>query len=155
MKIIHRPEEVDARLIPGHWARTLGRRHDQGRLQPLVRGHPGRAQDPLRHAALRLIPRINRLTLALCKMDGNGAEAAPEGFSRQMKRLPLGLRKSMTCDRGLEMACHPDLAPPKWPATSRSTSGSATPMPPGSAGPTKTPTGLGTTIDPPDQSLHA
>ena len=27
-----------------------------------------------------------------------------------MKRLPLSLRKSMTYDRGLEMACHPDLA---------------------------------------------
>ena len=24
----------------------------------------------------------------LCKMDGNGAEAALDGFSRQMKRLP-------------------------------------------------------------------
>ena len=55
-----------------------------------------------------LVERKTRFVL-LCKMDGNGAEAALEGFSRQMKRLPLTLRKSMTCDRGLEMACHPEL----------------------------------------------
>jgi len=46
----------------------------------------------------------------LSKMRGCTAEAALEGFSRQMKRLPAVLRKSMTCDRGTEMACHPELA---------------------------------------------
>jgi transposase, IS30 family len=64
-----------------------------------------------------LVERKTRFVL-LCKMDGNWAEAALEGFSRQMKRLPLSLRKSMTpdrvrarpYDRGLEMACHPELA---------------------------------------------
>jgi IS30 family transposase len=30
-----------------------------------------------------------------------------------MKRLPAALRKSMTYDRGSEMACHPELAPPE------------------------------------------
>ena len=30
-------------------------------------------------------------------------------FTRQMKRLPAALRKSMTYDRGSEMACHPEL----------------------------------------------
>ena len=39
-------------------------------------------------------------------MDGNGAEAALESFSRQMKRLPAALRKSMAYDRGTEMAGH-------------------------------------------------
>ena len=56
-------------------------------------------------------------------MDGNTAEAALEGFSRQMKRLPAVMRKSMTFDRGSDplvvcrqtttrqgMACHPELA---------------------------------------------
>ena len=56
-----------------------------------------------------LVERKTRFVL-LCKMDGNGAEAALEGFTRQMKRLPQSLRKSMTYDRGLEMACHPELA---------------------------------------------
>ena len=101
-----------------------------------------------------LVERKTRFVI-LCKMDGNGAEAALEGFTRQMKRLPAMLRKSMTYDRGLEMACHPELARPDLARASGSTSGSATPMPRGSAGPTKTPTALGTTIDPPDQSLHA
>ena len=48
--------------------------------------------------------------LILSKMGGNGAEAALEGFTRQMKHLPQKLCKSMTYDRGLEMACHPELA---------------------------------------------
>ena len=53
-------------------------------------------------------------------MRGCTAEAALEGFTRQMKRLPAVLRRSMTCDRGSEMggsemagskmACHPELA---------------------------------------------
>ena len=43
-------------------------------------------------------------------MDGNGAEAALDSFTRQMRRLPTALRKSMTYDRGSEMACHPKLA---------------------------------------------
>ena len=30
-------------------------------------------------------------------------------FTRQMKRLPVALLKSMTYDRGSEMACHPEL----------------------------------------------
>ena len=30
--------------------------------------------------------------------------------SRQMKRLPAALRRSMTYDRGSEIACHPELA---------------------------------------------
>ena len=49
LRIIHRPEEIDARLVPGHWPygdagiayRLTGRRSDQGRLQPLGGGHGG------------------------------------------------------------------------------------------------------------------
>ena len=40
----------------------------------------------------------------------NGAEAVLDSFTRQMKRLPVALRKSMTYDRGSEMACHLELA---------------------------------------------
>ena len=43
-------------------------------------------------------------------MDGNGAAAALEGFTRQMKHLPAFLRRSLTCDRGVEMTCHPEPA---------------------------------------------
>jgi len=61
--------------------------------------------------------------VVLCKMNGNGAEAVLDSFTRQMKRLPVALRKSMTDDRGSDplmvceqttagqrMACHPELA---------------------------------------------
>jgi IS30 family transposase len=91
LKIIHRPEEVDARLIPGHWE---GDR---------IKGAGNRS------SVGTLVERKTRF-LILSKMNGNGAEAALEGFSRQMKRLPASMRKSMTYDRGLEMACHPELA---------------------------------------------
>jgi IS30 family transposase len=45
----------------------------------------------------------------LSKMQGCTARAALESFIRQMKHLPVALRRSMTCDRGSELACHPDL----------------------------------------------
>ena len=55
LRIIHRPDEIEGRLVPGHWpcgdagiaCRLTGRRSDQGGLQPIGRGHGGRAQDPL------------------------------------------------------------------------------------------------------------
>ena len=43
-------------------------------------------------------------------MNGNGAEAVLDSFTRQMKRMPSKLRNSITYDRGSEMACHPELA---------------------------------------------
>jgi IS30 family transposase len=56
-----------------------------------------------------LVERKTRFVI-LCKMDGNGAVAALDSFTRQMRRLPTALRKSMTYDRGSETACHPKLA---------------------------------------------
>ena len=35
---------------------------------------------------------------------------APVGSRKPPERLPAVLRRPMTCDRGSEMACHPDLA---------------------------------------------
>ena len=91
LKIRHRPEEVDARLVPGHWEGDL------------IKGAFSRS------SVGTLVERKTRFLL-LGKMDGNGAAAALESFTRQMRRLPLSMRKSMTYDRGLEMACHPELA---------------------------------------------
>ncbi len=56
-----------------------------------------------------LVERKTRF-LILGKLDGNGADAALKGFTRQMKRPPQSLRKSRAYDRGLERACHPELA---------------------------------------------
>ena len=91
LKIIHRPEEVEARLIPGHW---------EGEL---IKGAFNRS------SVGTLVERKTRL-VTLAKMEGNGAVAALAGFTRQMRRLQGFLRRSLTYDRGLEMACHPELA---------------------------------------------
>lgn len=91
LRIIHRPEEIEARLIPGHWEGDL------------IKGAFNRS------SVGTLVERKTRFVV-LCKMNGNGAEAVLDSFTRQMKRLPVALRKSMTYDRGSEMACHSELA---------------------------------------------
>jgi len=91
LRIIHRPEEIEARLVPGHWEGDL------------IKGAFNRS------AVGTVVERKTRF-LILSKMRGCTAYAALEWFTRQMKRLPAVLRKSMTYDRGSEMACHPELA---------------------------------------------
>ena len=91
LRIIHRPEEIEARIVPGHWEGDL------------IKGAFNRS------SVGTLVERKTRFVV-LCKMNGNGAAAVLDSFSRQMKRLPAALRKSMTYDRGSEMACHPELA---------------------------------------------
>jgi IS30 family transposase len=91
LRIINRPEEIEARLVPGHWEGDL------------IKGAFNRS------SVGTLVERKTRFVV-LCKMRGNGADAVLDSFARQMKRLPAALRKSMTYDRGSEMACHPELA---------------------------------------------
>ena len=91
LRIINRPEEIEGRLVPGHWEGDL------------IKGAFNRS------SVGTLVERKTRFVV-LCKMNGNGAEAVLDSFTRQMKRLPVALRKSMTYDRGSEMACHPELA---------------------------------------------
>ena len=91
LRIINRPEEIEARLVPGHWEGDL------------IKGAFNRSSSGT------LVERKTRFVV-LCKMHANGAEAVLDSFTRQMKRLPAALHKSMTYDRGSEMACHPELA---------------------------------------------
>ena len=91
LRILNRPEEIEARLVPGHWEGDL------------IEGAFNRA------SVGTLALRKTRFVV-LCRMCGNGAEAVPDSFTRQMKRLPAALRKSMTYDRSSEMACNPELA---------------------------------------------
>ena len=91
LRITHRPEEIEARIVPGHWEGDL------------IKGAFNRS------SVGTLVERKTRFVV-LCKMNGNGAQAALDSFTRQMKRLPAAMRKSMTYDRGSEMACHPELA---------------------------------------------
>jgi len=91
LRIIHRPEEIEGRLVPGHWEGDL------------IKGAFNRS------AVGTVVERKTRL-LILSKMRGCTADAASEGFTRQMKRLPAVLRRRVTYDCGREMACHPELA---------------------------------------------
>ncbi len=84
LRIINRPEEIEARLVPGHWEGDL------------IKGAFNRP------AVGTLVGRKTR-SFSLSKMRGCTADAAPEGVTRQMKRLPAVLRRSVTCDRGSEM----------------------------------------------------
>ena len=68
--------------------------------------HQGRHN---RSAVGTLVERKTRFVV-LCKMDGCGAQAALDSFTRQMKKLPAFLRESLTYDRGSEMAQHEALA---------------------------------------------
>jgi len=90
-RIIHRPEDIEQRLVPGHWEGDF------------IKGAYNRS------AVGVLVERKSRFVV-LCRMDGCTAADALVGFERQMKKLPAFLRQSMTYDRGSEMACHDELS---------------------------------------------
>ena len=90
LRIVHRPEEVERRLVPGHWEGDL------------IKGAFNRS------CVGTLVERKTRFVV-LCKMDGCTAEAALEGFTRQMKKVPAFMRESLTYDRGSELTCYEDL----------------------------------------------
>jgi IS30 family transposase len=89
--IVHRPEEVAERLLPGHWEGDL------------IKGAFNRS------AVGTVVERKTRFVV-LCRMAGCTAQDALEGFSRQMTKVPAFLRERLTYDRGSEMACHAQLA---------------------------------------------
>ena len=91
LRNIHRPEDIEARVVSGN-----------------------RKGDPIKGAFNRsavgtVVERKTSLG-TLSKTRGCTASAALTGFSQQMKRLPVALRRSLTHDRGSKMACHPKLA---------------------------------------------
>ncbi len=87
VSIHDRPAEIAERLIPGHWEGDL------------IKGKFNRS------AVGTLVERTMLFTV-LAKMEGNGAEAAVEGFSHVLKRIDAQHRLSMTYDNGSEMARH-------------------------------------------------
>ena len=91
LRIVHRPEEIALRQLPGHWEGDL------------IKGAFNRS------AVGTLVERKTRFVV-LCRMDGCTAQDALEGFTRQMKKLPAFLRESLTYDRGTEMTCHVELS---------------------------------------------
>lgn len=91
LRIVHRPESIAERKLPGHWEGDL------------VKGAFNRS------CVGTLVERKTRFVV-LCRMDGCTAQDALEGFTRQMKKLPAFLRESLTYDRGSELACHAELS---------------------------------------------
>jgi transposase, IS30 family len=88
--ISERPAEVDAREVPGHWEGDL------------IKGAYNRS------AVGVLLERTSRMVL-LAKMDGCTADDAFKAFSRRLRTINPDLRKTLTYDRGSEMALHQQL----------------------------------------------
>ena len=92
MTSIHdRPAEVAERAVPGHWEGDF------------IKGAGNRS------AVGTLVERTSRYVV-LARMAGTDAEAALDGFSRKLRRIPGCLRKTLTYDQGKEMARHEELA---------------------------------------------
>jgi IS30 family transposase len=89
--IAERPAEVATRTVPGHWEGDL------------IKGtRNGSAVGTLVEGATRLV--------MLARMDGTDARSARQGFTKKLRHVPALLRKTLTYDRGKEMAEHARLA---------------------------------------------
>ncbi len=89
--ITDRPAEVATRTVPGHWEGDLLKGARNG------------------SAVGTLVERTTRLVI-LARMDGTDAQSACEGFAKKLRQIPAPLRKTLTYDRGKEMAAHEQLA---------------------------------------------
>ena len=89
--IAARPAEVATRTVPGHWEGDLIKGARNG------------------SAVGTLVERTTRLVI-LARMDGTDARSARQGFTKKLRHVPAMLRKTLTYDRGKEMAEHERLA---------------------------------------------
>jgi IS30 family transposase len=86
ISIRERPAEIEDRAVPGHWEGDLIGGTKNSHIATLVERH-------------------SRFT-ALVKVRSKDTAAVVAALSRQIRRLPTCLRRSLTWDRGLEMAKH-------------------------------------------------
>jgi IS30 family transposase len=86
ISISERPAQVDNRAIPGHWEGDL----ISGKGNSYI---------------ATLVERQSRFVM-LMKVPSKQTEAVVKVLSAKMKKLPAELRRSLTWDRGLEMAHH-------------------------------------------------
>ena len=88
-QLIHeRPEEANARRLPGHWEGDL-----------LLGKAAGGA------AVGVLLERVSR-HIRLVKLERHDAYSTYQGFKRKLATVPLHYRKTLTYDQGSEMAEH-------------------------------------------------
>src|ERR1700691_480567 len=86
ISISERPAEVEDRAVPGHWEGDL--------LAGTSNSH-----------IATLVERRSRFTM-LVKVPSKDTATVVAALSRQIRKLPASLRRSLTWDRGLEMAKH-------------------------------------------------
>jgi IS30 family transposase len=88
ISIRERPAEVEDRAVPGHWEGDL--------LSGSKNSH-----------MVTLVERHSRFAM-LIKVPGKDTAVVVTALSRHIRKLPATLRRSLTWDRGLEMAKHKD-----------------------------------------------
>ena len=86
ISIRERPAEIEDRAIPGHWEGDLLGGTNNSHIATLVERHS------------RFV--------ALVKVTSKDTAAVVAALSRHVRKLPASLRRSLTWDRGLEMAKH-------------------------------------------------
>lgn len=86
VSIRERPAEVEDRAVPGHWEGDL------------VEGSRGTY-------IATLVERRSRFVV-LVKLPEKGTEAVVDALIKAVRKLPTALRKSLTWDRGAELASH-------------------------------------------------
>jgi IS30 family transposase len=86
ISIRERPAEVEDRAIPGHWEGDLLRGARNSHVATLVERH-------------------SRFCM-LVKVPGKDTTTVVAALSQHVRQLPATLRRSLTWDRGLEMAQH-------------------------------------------------
>ena len=86
ISIRERPAEIEDRAIPGHWEGDLIGGTKNSHIATLVERH-------------------SRFTM-LVKVSSKDTATVVAALSQHVRRLPASLRRSLTWDRGLEMAQH-------------------------------------------------
>lgn len=86
VSIRDRPIQIEDRAVPGHWEGDLVTGAKNSHIATLVERH-------------------SRFAL-LVQVDGKDTASVVQALTREVKRLPEGLMKSLTWDRGMEMAQH-------------------------------------------------
>ncbi len=86
ISIRERPAEIEDRAVPGHWEGDLITGSNNTHIATLVERH-------------------SRFTL-LVKVKGKDTASVVTALSKQVRKLPAELRRSLTWDRGMELARH-------------------------------------------------